>query len=240
MRLIVARPLEDAKRMAAKLERLGHEPLVHPLMEVRFPPLPPLDLANIQALIVTSRNALRALSKNASFAAARSLPCYCVGEGTASLAVEFGFSHVHQGTGTGKELFPLIIEWASPSSGTLLYLTGDKIAFDLEAPLRDAGFSTHRLVIYEACEVADDEKIALTQTIEAGVDGVILMSPRTAELFLTVLKTCKLVHQNRTITCYCISGAVAKPLRNQENLVIAVASHPTEAAMMTLIETYHR
>lgn len=240
MRLIVARPLEDALRMAAKLERLGHTPLIHPLAEVHFPALPRLSLANIQALIVTSRNGLRGLSKNAVSAEALALPVFCVGEGTASLAEEFGFETIHQGAGTAKELPPLISGKANPSSGSLLYLTGEHIAFDLAPQLRQAGFSTHRLVIYETREISEDAKSALIQRLEAGVEGIILMSPRHAELFLEILKTCKLTHQNRTITCYCNSSAVANLLHNQENLTMAIACHPTEAAIMTLIETHNR
>ncbi len=58
-----------------------------------------LDLDGAQALIVTSRNALRALSQHPALDAARRLPLFTVGGATAKAARELGFAKVTKGRG---------------------------------------------------------------------------------------------------------------------------------------------
>jgi uroporphyrinogen-III synthase len=61
MRLLVTRPEPDALKLGAVLEEMGHEATVEPLLSVSFDDAEPVDLDGAQALIATSRNALRAL-----------------------------------------------------------------------------------------------------------------------------------------------------------------------------------
>ena len=235
MRLVVTRPLEDAKRQAAKLTALGHEPVIHPLLEIVYPPLTPLALNGVQALIATSRNALRGLSRNGSFDASKRLPIYCVGEHTADFARRMGFSQIVSGKGTAMELAPQIIRAVKPASGALLYLTGETLAFDLETPLIAAGFAVPRLIVYEAREIGRVGAAQLAEQLRGGADGVILMSPRTASIFVDLIKSFKLEREARAITCYCYSNAIAKPLKDIGGLTTAISSHPTEKHMLALI-----
>ena len=56
MWVLVTRPEEDARSVAADLEKAGHEVLLEPLLTVE--PLPaaeaPIDLTDVQALVFTS------------------------------------------------------------------------------------------------------------------------------------------------------------------------------------------
>lgn len=235
MRLIVTRPLVDAERQAAMLKALGHEPLIHPLLEITFPPLTPLRLKGVQALVATSRNALRGLAQNESFELARRLPIYCIAKHTADFARKSGFTHVITGTGTAKDMVPLITHSARPETGALLYLTGRHLAFDLETPLKSAGFAVPRVIIYETHEIGSESAAAFAQTMRGGADGIVLMSPRTAEAFVKLIRNFKLRQEARKITCYCYSEAISEPLGEIEGLTVAVSSHPTEDEMMRLI-----
>ena len=60
MRVLVTRPLPDGERTAKALRAKGHEVLLVPLMQVR--PVPAVVAGNWSAVIITSANALRALS----------------------------------------------------------------------------------------------------------------------------------------------------------------------------------
>ena len=235
MRLLVTRPVEDAERQAAKLEALGHQVLIRPLLEIEYPPLTPLRLVGVQALVVTSVNALRGLARNASFEAATRLPVYCVGAATAEFARHLGFGHVISGSGTAKDLVPLITHTVRPNSGALLYMTGRQVSFDLETPLKSSGFEIPRLIVYEAQETGEQETARFAEAIRAGVDGVLLMSPRTAKIFVSLLKSFQLEREVRATTCYCYSEAISKPLGEIDGLTIAISSHPTEAEFIKLI-----
>ncbi len=235
MRIVVTRPTGDAKRQAAQLKALGHEPLIFPLLDIVHPELTPINLSGIQALIATSRNALRGLRRNGAFEAAKHLPIYCVGEGTAEFAGELGFAEVLIGAGTAEALVPLITEKARPDAGALLYLTGHHLAFDLERPLKQAGFAVPRVIVYEAREIGEATATKLSKALQSGVDGVILMSPRTAAIFAGIINKFKPKGEAAAITCYCYSDAVARQLREIDGLTIAVSSRPTEKDLMQLI-----
>ncbi|MGB0086182.1 MAG: uroporphyrinogen-III synthase [Rhodomicrobiaceae bacterium] len=235
MRIVVTRSAGDAKRQAAQLKALGHQSVICPLLDIVYSDLPPLNLGGVQALIATSRNALRGLRRNGAFEAARHLPIYCVGEGTAELARELRFEQVLTGPGTAEDLAPLIARGARPDAGALLYLTGHHLAFNLERPLKQAGFAMPRVILYEAREIGEAGAARLAEELRLGVDGVILMSPRTAAIFVKLLETFKLGREAAAITCYCYSDAVARPLREIAGLTIAVSSHPTEGDLMGLI-----
>ena len=213
MKLLITRPAEDAKRQAAPLEALGHEAVIRPLMEVVFPRLTPLRLQGVQGLIATSRNALRGLARNGAFEQAKRLPTFCVGEGTAGFARELGFVHVVAGKGAAKDLIPLITYSTAPDGGALLYITGQHLAFDLEKPLKAKGFAIPRVIIYEAREADKSAMTAFAEALRAGVDGIVLMSPRTAAICVNAIKQFKLEREAVTATCYCYSGAVARPHR---------------------------
>jgi uroporphyrinogen-III synthase len=233
MRLLITRPEEDGSRLAERLAMLGHEPVLLPLIEIAYLDVPALALGGVQALIATSRNALRALTRNEAFGAATALPIYCVGEGTAALAGELGFSDIHTGEGFGRDLVPLIARTARPDSGTLLHITGEHIAFDLAAVLSALRFDIRRTILYRAVENSDAAP-ALAAYLRDRPGGVILMSPRTAEIFAGLLTT---IGQAaiRDLTCYCYSHAVAKPLEDFKGLRLLVAARPAEADLLSLI-----
>ena len=173
MKLLITRPTEDAKRQAAPFEALGHEVIIRPLMEVVFPRLTPLRLQGVQALIATSRNALRGLARNGCFEAAKRLPIFCVGDATARFARELGFVQVLAGKGAAKDLIPLITYSKTTDGGALLYITGQQLAFDLEKPLIAKGFAVPRVIIYEANEAEKATLSAFAEALRAGVEGVV-------------------------------------------------------------------
>jgi uroporphyrinogen-III synthase len=235
MRLVITRPAEDAGRQAETLAALGHVPLVHSLMRMSYPPIEPIRLTGVQALIITSRNALRGLQRNESWRAAKELPVVSVGDRTGEAASEAGFARVISGPGTARELTPVIASAFRPSGGALLYLTGEHLAFDIEKPLAAAGFAVPRIILYQTYDVDEHGAAAFAQAIRGGVDGVILMSPRTATIFAGLVKRFNLEGEVRGITCYCYSNAIAEALGEIEGLTIAAASRPTEEDLIGLI-----
>ena len=92
MRLLVTRPEPDANRQAEALAKRGHDPVLAPLLTIEFLNGVPLELAGAQALIVTSRNALRPLALHPDLDVALQLPLFAVGEATARAAAQLGFA----------------------------------------------------------------------------------------------------------------------------------------------------
>jgi uroporphyrinogen-III synthase len=83
MRILVTRPAEDGADIARRLGDLGHEALLAPLLQVRFRDGAALELDGVQALLATSANGVRALTRQTE---RRDVPLFAVGPQTADAA----------------------------------------------------------------------------------------------------------------------------------------------------------
>ncbi|MGH6866670.1 MAG: uroporphyrinogen-III synthase [Methyloceanibacter sp.] len=236
MRILVTRPEPDASQQAERLAALGHEPVLAPLLEIEFLPDVKVNLEGVQGLIATSRNALRALAPHPARAEAQMLPLLAVGEATAAAATELGFTDVTIGPGTGEALAALIRVDASPDDGELLHLAGDAVAFDLKSALRELGFTVRQTVLYKAVPANGFQEEARAMLEGGRLDGVILMSPRTARIFAALLGQQGVVSKGSGLVCYCLSQAVAEaviPLGFETRIAV----HPSEEEVLALLDS---
>ena len=236
MRVLVTRPEPDAQDEVEALAMRGHEGVVSPLLIIEQIEDVALDLDGAQALIVTSRNALRVLAKHPALDAARGLPLFAVGEATARAARALGFATVIEGPGTGAGLAELIPRTANPSAGRLVHLAGETLAFDLKSALEARGFSVTAPVLYRAVPATELAPEALRSIKDGKLDGVILMSPRTAKTFLALLARYGAVTQGKRLVCYCISEAVAEVL-TPLGFRVRVAAHKREEDVLALLDS---
>jgi uroporphyrinogen-III synthase len=236
MRLLVTRPEPDATRQAKLLAARGHEPFIAPLFAIETISEVPLELDGPQALIITSRNALRALASNPDLAKALPLPLYAVGEATAKEAAELGFGRVTTGPGTGETLARLIADTLEPHAGALVHLSGETVAFDLKSALEARGFKVRQPILYRAVAATALPESVLFLLIANKLDGVILMSPRTAGIFAALVVRHDAVTQASRLDCYCLSAAVAQAVEPLKVRAI-VAARPREEELLALIDS---
>jgi len=233
MRLLVTRPEPDAGREAEALAARGHEAVLAPLLKIEFTRDVPLDFAGVQALIVTSRNALRALRELPD---ARKLPLFAVGEATARAARDIGFANVTTGPGTAEELAELIAATLEPKHGPLVHLAGETLAFDLKSRLEAKGFTLRQPVLYRARPAEQLPAQALSLLKSGKVDGAILLSPLTARTFALLIEKHGVVTQGRRLVCYCLSQAVAEVL-SLLGFEVRVAARPREEEVLALVDS---
>lgn len=236
MRVLVTRPEPDASRQAQALSARGHEPVIAPLLSLEYLGDAALDLDGLQALIITSRNALRALAAHKQLAEALKVPVLAVGDATAHAAQELGFREVTIGLGTGAALAGLIKQELEPKEGPLLYLTGDVIAFDLGAALEAHGFTVRKTMLYQGAPVSELPAEALAMLKDGKIDGVILMSPRTARIFAGLLAKHGVAATGNCPICYCLSEAIAEEL-TPLGFVVRVAATPREEDVLALLDS---
>jgi uroporphyrinogen-III synthase len=236
MRLLVTRPEPDASLEAEALAARGHQPVLSPLLAIEFIPDVTLDLAGAQALIVTSRNALRALASRRELGEARKFPLFAVGQATASAARDLGFARVVKGPGTASALPELIGRMVEPSRGPLVHLAGEAQAFDLKSALEAGGFSLRQPVLYRAVPAGELPAEAVSLLKAGKLDGAILMSPRTAETFALLIDKHGVVTQAKRLVCYCLSHAVAEVLAPL-GFRVRVAARPREEDVLALVDS---
>jgi uroporphyrinogen-III synthase len=236
MRLLVTRPEPDALKLMAALQEHGHEATVEPLLTASFVADDGIDLDGVQALIATSRNALRALKSHPLRGTARHLPLFAVGRATAAEARALGFEMVVTGAGTAQELVTHIVSVADPAAGLLLHLAGDAQAVDLEAELEPHGFRVVQHVVYRmqaALSLSDD---TIEQLAMGEIDGVILMSARTATIYAALVLKHGLASVARDLMHFCLSEAVARRLQALGRVPVETAEMPRLEEVLALID----
>ncbi|KAB2916751.1 MAG: uroporphyrinogen-III synthase [Hyphomicrobiaceae bacterium] len=236
MRLLVTRPEPDALKLRAVLEKRGHEATVEPLLHVSFEDCDDIDLDGVQAVIATSRNALRALKTHPALAVARTLPLFAVGQGTAAEARAQGFETVITGAGTAHELVTHIVSVLDPAVGLLAHLAGDVLAFDLGKELESHGFRVLQPVVYRMVAARELSEDAVEQLAMGEIEGVILLSPRTADVYAGLMLKHGLATVARSLVHYCLSSAVARRLEPLGPVRVEVAAAPRLEEVLALID----
>ena len=232
MRLLVTRPRHDAENLAVILRRLGHEPLIAPLLELRFITGQPINLDGVQAILATSANGVRGFALNSE---RRDFTIYVVGPQTAEAAREAGFSRVISADGDAAALADCVAASAHPGKGRLLHAAGAEAGGRLSQSLRARGFSVDTVVLYEAVPVEmlppEAERDLRTNTL----DGVLFFSPRTAKTFATLVAKAELAPHCERLTAWCISAATATALSPLPFSRIVVAGAPNQEAVLDLL-----
>jgi uroporphyrinogen-III synthase len=235
MRILVTRPEPDATKQVEKLAARGHEGIAAPMLDIELLPGTPLELDGVQALIVTSRNALRALESHPERERAAELPLFAVGEASAFTAQSIGFADVTSGVGTGQALATLIARMVEPESGTLLHISGDFRAFDIKGALEAKGFTVEQALLYRSHPVTELPSGAVAALKRGALDAAIFMSPRTARIFTELAARHGLVTQAKGLVCYCLSQAVAGGLAPL-GVRTRIAASPSEEDVLALLD----
>ena len=236
MRFLITRPQPDALKLANRLKSMGHEAVVSPVINTVCCPasLPAPD--RIDGLIITSRNALRCLEKTREHKAYLNLPLFAVGKATAQQATALGFSLVLQGKGRASALPPQIKAfYKAHQAPQLLHPGTAKKAFELTPALAALGIKLleHEVYRTQLCENMTADAIA--RLCSGEIDGVILLSPRTAKHFHTLINQNALKEEMGAVSCLCLSQNVANALGDMPRKTTITAKHPDLDTLLGLI-----
>ena len=233
MRLLITRPIEDAKPLARALEERGHEAVTEALMTITDVAAPDLDLDGVQALLITSANGIRAFARAHL---GRGLPVCAVGDASARAALDLGFDQVSSAAGDVESLAAMVEKDWDVSGGALLHVAGSHRAGDLAGMLTLAGFEMCRVVLYEA-KAAETLGTKTADALKGGnLDGVLLFSPRTAALFCRLVTDGGLVELCSPVIACCLSAAVADEAAALPWAGIVVAETPDAQALLDTVE----
>ena len=204
----ITRTEPAAQKSAAAWAAAGFDPVIAPLLSVH-----PVDsnatVPDTAQLVFTSGQAVRHSRLKAGHQRV-----YTVGETTADVAREAGFTDVISADGDWRDLLSII----RPTDESIVHISGKTVRGRLVERLRDAGFKASRHIVYETQMITDWP--VDPQTIQA----VALYSPMATNA-LMALPDRDLSH----LTAYCLSGAVADGMEGPE---IKVAVRPNETALI--------
>lgn len=233
MRALVTRPIVDAQPLAGALAARGFAVIIEPLLEIVPVTGPVLSFADLQGVLATSANGVRALAANTP---RRDLPLWAVGEASAREALRLGFTRVEEAGGDVDALADLVAAQADPAGGPLLHVCGHHVAGDLAGRLGTRGFTVRRAVLYEA-RAAQALSPDLRGFLAARqIDVAFFFSPRTARTFVTLVEAAGLESVCDAITAYALSPAVARVLDPLAWRTMWVAARPTQEALLAALD----
>ncbi|MDC9822222.1 uroporphyrinogen-III synthase [Devosia sp. ZB163] len=235
--MLVTRPDPDASDTAARLEALGIEPVIAPLLihETLPAELPAPD--SVAAITLTSANALRALQEMDAIGRYRELPVYTVGDRTADLAEALGFVMVTSASGAFADLAELLAH--ARIDGPIFYPHGREVSADLGRSLEPFGKRISGVPVYAMNPVMVLDEVAEAGLASGEIGAALFYSKRTAECFVRL--TAGLARERRMkLGVLCMSEAVAAPLIDAHFVRVGLAEHPDEEAMMGLALSFAR
>ncbi len=229
--VLVTRAREQAEETARELHRRGFATLVDPLFEMHRVPfeLPPAE--EIQAVVLTSANAVHALAHQLV-----EKPVYAVGPGTARAAAARGAFDIRLGEGEWRSLAERLVRELDPAAGLVLHPSGREVASRFEEVLEPAGFAYRRVVVYEMVpreELGSRTRHALQRR---AIGAVLLYSPRTAATFARLVHRAGLEAALEGVVCVCLSEAVAEEIVELPGLEVVVAEERDEKALLAALE----
>lgn len=176
----------------------------------------PFTFTDIQDnLIFTSKNAVQAVSAHPDVQSIRRHPAFCVGEKTAELLDEVGFT-VLACEDNAEALAKTITEQYADESFT--FFCGNLRMDTLPAKLAERRIPCHEIQVYET--------VLTPVKAEGGFDGILFFSPSGVESFL---KENMLSGQ----TCFCIGETTAAAVQRVTGLNpvevtnVVIANKPT-------------
>lgn len=224
--LLLTRPESDSQEWAEWLSELGIRSLISPVLEIE-PLSPAYDSATYSGIIITSKHSLAEISSP------KDRELFIVGQSTAALATEMGFTNIEVISLTADCLIAAL----SPRKfdKPLLYLSGDVISVDIPARLAERGITVHRKTAYAAHARTSLSREA-EEALRAGlVGGVLLFSARSAVVFRALAGHLPLGGMD----AFCFSEAIARQEEGHWRSVYA-PQRPVKEDFELLIRRHYR
>lgn len=232
LRVLVTRPRPDAEETSRLLAAQGVEAVIAPLLEISDIEGAALGLEGVQAVLATSANGARALARATP---RRDVPLFAVGDASAEVAANAGFSSVTSANGDVAALAELVRESLDPGAGALLHAAGSAVAGDLAGDLARNGFEVRRVQLYRAQTVDTLPDAARGALVEGTIDAVLFYSPRTAARFAELVAAAGLQRSCRQLVACCLSAAVAEALAPLPFARVRVAATPDQDALFVVL-----
>jgi uroporphyrinogen-III synthase len=235
--IIVTRPQQEEEGLTQALHALGHLVINEPLTEIFLnhtvrQPLHQALMADPDAVIVTSKNGARAL---AALSELRDAMILCVGQSTADTAQSLGFVRVCM---CGENVQALVnhIADAYDDTARFVYVCAQHVRIDLPETLAGFSMKTQPIVAYGALASPQLSDTLVEQIRRGKVDAFTFMSQRSAQIFMQLLAKAEIMDHVSSLDVFCLSEAVAEPLRGQAWRHIAVADNATLASLIHCVD----
>ena len=185
MHILLTRPLDDSKELILKFSSLKHKVSHLPLLNIKKKETREVDFDQYKGIIFTSSNALKNLDTTKID---KNIACFCVGLATEKKAKELGFQNIFCAEGNVNNLKELIIQNFDPKIGSLLYVSGEFVSYNLDRNLIEENYAVDRIINYTATPNENLDEKFLKEIKSSVPEIVYIYSENSAKAFYTIIK----------------------------------------------------
>jgi uroporphyrinogen-III synthase len=229
--ILITRPIEDAQEMKENLQAKGYKVFIEPLLKIVPYEVQVPNLKKYTGLIFTSRNAVRVFGKLSN---ERDMPIYVVGENSAKLAKEIGFTQVESECKTVQSLLDSLTVghyWHGRGQNITNFVKG---AFEANNEIK-----IDEKILYHAEKSGKLSNDCLKYMENEGFSDVLFFSTRTAEAFIALyrgyIEAGGSLEGLKGTKALCLSTSMVECLSEIEWQDIAVADKPDRQSLLALL-----
>lgn len=238
--VLVTRPRAASEKFALELKRHGFDAYIEPLLLIEPLATSRPVLHNVQAVMITSANAIHALaSGDYDIGDYLGLPCFCVGPQTGQAAKDFGFRDVRSASTGGSGLAQMIAGALPDQSKPLLHIAAQDVDSRAQSGLEQAGYKVTVWPVYAARPATELTKETIRRFERREFDAIVVFSTRTAQVLKELLSQHALQACCESLSAIGLSEAVVEALRPLPWRKLVAAPMPTEDAVIECLKQLH-
>ena len=185
MHILLTRPLDDCKELILRFKSLGHKVSHLPVIIVDAIKYNEPNYNEFKGIIFTSANAIKNLNTSKIN---KNIKCFCVGSSTEKIAKKSGFQNIFCAEGNVNNLKEIIIQNFDKKNGSLIYISGETVSYNLDKDLILEGYSITRLVNYSV-KPNDEIREEFIKDLKSLIPNIVFIySENSARIFLNILK----------------------------------------------------
>ena len=185
MHILLTRPLDDSKELILKFTSMKHKVSHLPLLQIKKIETQEIDFSQFKGVIFTSANSLKNLNISKID---KKIICFCVGLATEKKAKELGFQNIFCAEGNVNNLKELILQNFDPKIGSLLYVSGEIVSYNLDRNLIEENYAVDRIINYTATPNENLDEKFLKEIKSSVPEIVYIYSENSAKTFYTIIK----------------------------------------------------
>ena len=209
MHILLTRPLEDSKELILRFTSLGHKVSHLPVINVEPVQYSEPDYSQFKGIIFTSANAIKNLNISKIN---KNIKCFCVGSVTEKFAKKHGFQNIYCAEGNVNNLKEIILQNFDKKIGSLIYISGELVSYNLDKDLTSEGYSVTRLINYTVRPIEELREEFIKNLKSFIPDIVFIYSENSAKNFLNILKKYDLQNEWMETNLMCLGERASSAL----------------------------
>ena len=207
--ILLTRTLEDSRDLIIKFTSLGHKVSHLPVIKVEPIKYDDQDFSQFKGIIFTSANAIKNLNiKNID----KNIYCFCVGSATEKFAKQKGFQNIFCAEGNVNNLKEIILQNFDKKIGSIIYVSGEIISFNLNEELISEGYTIKRIVNYSVKPINELKEEFIRELMLNMPDIVFIYSENSAKNFMNIIQKYSLEDRWMNTNLMCIGERASSVL----------------------------